>query len=137
MFQWNEEYKMNVDEIDIQHKKLFEIGNRAYQVYKSIDVLNRHREIVEILNELKAYIIYHFSCEEAYLINIQSDNLDNHKRAHKLFIDRVEALIQELKDMGENREYDEETTFIAEILYFIFEWIDMHILKVDVLYAKK
>lgn len=32
MIQWKDDYKIGIDKINEQHKKLFEIANRAYDI---------------------------------------------------------------------------------------------------------
>lgn len=39
MIKWKEDYIIGVDKIDEQHKKLFEIANKAYKLLKNEFVL--------------------------------------------------------------------------------------------------
>ena len=63
-FDWKKEYNLNIEEIDKQHKKLMEIGKRAYDI-AIID--DGYDEIMTIIDELLEYTKYHYKYEENML----------------------------------------------------------------------
>jgi hemerythrin len=82
MATWNESYKLDVTEIDNQHKKLFEIFD------KLIDAMSQGKakeNAQTILAELDAYARTHFSNEEKYMQQFNYPDLNDHKEAHQFF----------------------------------------------------
>ena len=61
LFEWYNKYSVNNEEIDNQHKALFNIFNRLYD-YCMANEPNTTLEL--IISELVAYTKYHFSAEE-------------------------------------------------------------------------
>ena len=53
IIKWKEEYSLGVEKIDQQHRKLFEIAGRAYELLKDELRIDKYDEIVAILEELK------------------------------------------------------------------------------------
>ena len=64
MFEMKEEYKLGVPHIDEQHEKLFEIGERAYQLLIDKFSVDKYDKIIEIIEELSDYTVMHFRYEE-------------------------------------------------------------------------
>lgn len=124
MIKWKEEYRIGVDQIDEQHKKLFEIANRAYKLLKNDFYYDKYDHIVEILTELKDYAIYHFQSEEEYMKSIAYRKFLSHKVEHDDFIEKINGV-----DLSVVDERQDEN--ILELLNFIVNWIDGHILGRD------
>ena len=57
MFSMKEEYKLGIPNIDLEHEKLFEIGEKAYQLLKNPYVIDKYSEIVNVIEELKKYTV--------------------------------------------------------------------------------
>ena len=70
MVKWKDEYLIGVPEIDEQHKRLFEIAEKAYDVLQDDYIIDKYDGIVQIIDELKDYAVYHFRSEEEYLTKI-------------------------------------------------------------------
>jgi hemerythrin len=124
MIQWKESYRLGVDEIDDQHKKLFEIANRAYELLKNDFVTDKYDRIVSIIEELKEYTVYHFSFEENYMDSIKYRKLLSHKVIHDDFIAKINEV--DLDNVDENQD-----EYLMGILDFVVEWIEQHILGTD------
>lgn len=124
MIKWKEEYTMGVEHIDEQHRKLFEIAGRAYEVMRNSLSVDKYDQIVAILNELKEYTVYHFHSEEEYMQSIGYKKLLSHKVEHNDFIEKVNSIDLDKID-------EEQDKFILELLDFIVNWIDKHILGMD------
>lgn len=130
MFQWKEHFTCNINEIDKQHKMLLELGAKLYDIVKLKDDIDRYDEIMVILTELKDYTIYHFAAEEKLLEDNGYDSfeLQLHKRQHKSFINKIKQF--------ENQDIDEKQEAITlDMLTFIANWIEQHILKTDQKYS--
>jgi hemerythrin len=129
LFAWRNSFSTNVQDIDDQHKKLFEIGGRLYDIAAAKDGYDHYDEITEVLDELKAYTIYHFGFEEEMMREQGYQNYDIHKIEHDFFIKKIKKL--ENKDLDENQ--DES---VMEMIKFVADWITSHILKTDLQYRE-
>ncbi len=126
MFKWRENYSCNIEEIDKQHKKLLEIGSELSSLIRTRDV-DHYDEIIQLLDELKKYTIYHFQTEEELMEKYGYVGLADHKKVHQNFIDKIKEV--DIKDIDENQK-----GVTMDILVFIADWIEKHILKVDHMY---
>ncbi|SKC48550.1 bacteriohemerythrin [Maledivibacter halophilus] len=127
MFKWKDEYSCNINEIDNQHKKLLEIGLKLSNIIKDKNDLDHYDEIIEVLRELKEYTIYHFKYEEDLMHRHGYKELNGHRLTHEIFVNKIIEI--ENKDIDENQQ-----KVTIEILTFIADWIENHILKVDHMY---
>lgn len=130
MFEMKEKYKIGVANIDLEHEKLFEIGERAYQLLKNPLIIDKFDSIVEIFSELKEYTIYHFADEEKYMESIHYRKLFSQKIDHVDFVKKLQAA--KLSKIDENQ--DEA---IMGILTFLNDWLINHILEKDLLIPVK
>ncbi|SHG82597.1 hemerythrin [Thermosyntropha lipolytica DSM 11003] len=124
MINWKEDYTIGVEHIDEQHRRLFEIAGRAYQVMRDDVSIDKYDQIVAILQELKEYTVYHFQSEEEYMQSIGYKKFLSHKVEHNDFIEKINSIDLEKVD-------EEQDKFILELLDFIVNWIDKHILGMD------
>ena len=119
-----EEYKIGVELIDEQHKKLFELADKAYLLLKDDFSLDKYDKIVHILEELKDYTIFHFKSEEEYMESINYKRLFTQKIEHEKFIKVLEDI--NYRDIDEKQ--DES---LVKMLNFLNEWLTEHILRND------
>lgn len=125
MFQkWDDKYLIGIEEIDEQHKKLFDIANNAYELLKNSFYTDKYDRIVSILEELRDYAIFHFNTEEEYMASIGYKKLFSHKVQHNDFIEKVKKI--KFEEIDENQD-----EYIIGLLEFVVNWIDVHILKND------
>ncbi|MBC2582407.1 bacteriohemerythrin [Clostridium sp. DJ247] len=130
MFKWKAEYETGVDFVDEQHKKLFEIGDRAYELLSNDLYVDKYDRILDIVEELKSYTVFHFTSEEEYLLKEGYKDFFSHKVEHDSFIKKI-------NDVDLNKVDHEQNQYIMELLEFIFKWIDGHILVKDRGYSSK
>lgn len=128
MFLMTSEFFTGIQEIDEQHKKLFDIANRAYAVMQDDFITDKFDHINSILIELKDYTKEHFSNEETYMKSIQYKRMFTQKVEHAKFIEKLENI--DLLAIEEN-----QNKSILEILDFLVNWLKHHILEVDRLIA--
>lgn len=124
MLKWKEEYCIGIEKIDDQHKHLFEIGNRAYELLNDEFKLDKYDNIIEILEELKEYTLYHFNSEEEYMKSISYKGYLQQKVQHDYFIEKMKEV--DLNQIDENQD-----AYLKDLLAFIFEWVLKHILEED------
>ncbi|GLC30726.1 bacteriohemerythrin [Clostridium omnivorum] len=130
MFEWKKEYETKVDKIDEQHKKLFEIGNRLYELIKNDLVIDKYDKIMDIIVELKNYTVFHFQFEENYMMEIGYKKFLSHKVQHDDFI-------KKFNDIDFKKIDNSQDKYMLELMNFIYEWIDGHILGTDMQYVQK
>ena len=128
MIKWKDEYSIGVDSVDEQHKELFEIANRCYDLLKNQLIIDKYGKIIEIIDELKNYTIYHFKAEEGYMQEISYKKFLSQKVAHNDFLEKMDNIDVEQIDDGQNE-------YLIGILDFVSEWLVEHILKEDKLIA--
>lgn len=130
MLRWKDDYLIGVEEIDNQHKKLFEIGEKAYDLLKNDMMIDKYDRIIEVLNELKEYAVFHFKSEEEYMLSINYKRFFSHKIEHDKFIKTV-------SDVDLNKVDEDQNAYLLSILEFVVNWTGEHILQNDKLIAGK
>ena len=128
IFPWNDNFATGIEAIDVQHRRLIEllnklVGHLAFQTEAP--------ELNLVFDELKAYTVVHFGCEEEIWHGVfRDDSWETwHKNAHTDFITQV---IQ-LKEQKGGKTLDE---IIEEIVTFLTHWLALHILESDKRMAK-
>ena len=127
VFKWKDSFCINIEEIDKQHKKLFEIGARVYDVLSLDDGYDHYDQIIEIINELKDYTVYHFNYEEELMKKYGYEGLEEQHFQHVFFIKKLERIANKDIDV-----HQKDST--VEIMEFLADWISSHILKSDIKY---
>jgi hemerythrin-like metal-binding domain len=113
-----------VKQIDEQHEKLFEIADRAYKLLTNDFISDKYDKIIEIIGELKEYTLFHFKSEEEYMLSIGHRRFLSHKVEHENFIKDIDNI--DLYKIDSNQDQS-----VKEILEFVVNWIDIHILNQD------
>ena len=129
MYEMKDEYKIGVEKIDEQHKKLFELADKAYMLLKDEFTIDKYDKIVQIINELKDYTVFHFKSEEEYMESINYKRMFSQKIEHDKFIKTFEEI--DLTHVDQNQDVS-----LIKMLAFLNEWLTEHILKSDKLIGK-
>ena len=85
---------------------------------------DKYDEIMGVLEQLRNYTIQHFSDEEEYMTSINYESLDAQKKAHQMFVDKLNDI--NLDDMDDNQQQ-----YLVELVDFLLMWLVNHILKMD------
>ena len=123
-FAFTEKYVIGVEQIDEEHKRLFEIIGEANAVLHNDFLYDKFDQISNILGELVEYTKVHFADEEAYMESINYEGLEAQKRAHAMFVEKIENI--NLDDVDDNQD-----EYLKGLLNFLLDWLVNHILKVD------
>ena len=119
MVKWEPRYSLGLDEIDEQHKWLFEIINKIWQaIVDRADYL----QIIVLITELEVYAQEHFSAEEALMAETGYPGMAQHKEAHLRFIERVAA---------EKAAAEKSRQLSLDLVHFLKDWLTHHILTTD------
>lgn len=129
MYEFKEEYKTGIEFIDEQHKKLFEIADKTYYLLKDEFSIDKYDKIIELINELKDYTVFHFKSEEEYMESINYKRMFTQKIEHEAFIKKIEEI--DFNKIDENQD-----EYIVELLEFLNNWLANHICTNDKLIGK-
>lgn len=124
MFEWKDEYSVNIREIDEQHKQLVAMINELHEAMmqqRGQDVLGG------LLNNLVSYCNNHFATEERLMEAHGYPDYAPHKTKHKKMTAKVLELNNDLKSGKRN--------ITIEVSQFLKDWLDKHILGTDKKYA--
>ena len=124
MYEFKEEYKTGIDFIDDQHKVLFEIADKTYNLLKNDFTLDKYDKIVTLIEELQNYTIFHFNAEEKYMESINYKRMFTQKIEHDAFIKRI-------KDVDFKKIDHDQDEYIINILQLLNDWLTGHIFEND------
>lgn len=124
MFEMKDEYLVGIEMIDEEHRKLFEIAEKTYQLLHNEYLADKYDNISDILQELKDYTIEHFQHEEEYMEKIQYKRMFTQKMQHRAFIQKLE----EYSSWNLDRSQDD---VIQDIFKFLTDWLTKHIYESD------
>lgn len=116
---WSNSFTLNIPEIDNQHKKFFELFDGASSGFENKTPEQLERVIIELEN----YMEYHFQTEEKLMEDAGYESIENHKKQHSFFINRV-------KEMRLEFEYINPLLF-EKITTFIKKWFVSHVIAGD------
>jgi hemerythrin len=124
MIAWSDEFSVDIQEIDEQHKCLVGLINKLYEALARKDSAD---VIEQVFDELIRYTRVHFSVEECLMRLFDYEGYEEHKKIHDKIVDRVNILQAQFKagDHGVG----------MELLYFLKDWLMDHIQRVDKKYA--
>ena len=116
--QFGDEFLVGIDEIDAEHRRLFEIAGR---VYDSLDASDAAAVAVtrEAVTELLDYTKTHFTHEEALMEAAAYPELEEHRELHR-------HLISQAHDMEMRVEFGDNYVPV-ELSHFLYNWLVRHI----------
>jgi hemerythrin-like metal-binding protein len=121
---WNDHYSVKVPEIDDQHKKLIALANQLYDAMRA----GKGRDVLgPVLTELVEYTAYHFESEERLMLQHAYPEHDEHKELHDSMAEKARQLRDDFRQGQESRAMD--------VMLFLSNWLNIHILEVDMRYA--
>ncbi len=125
LFTWTDDFSVEVEAMDNQHKKLFNLINELYDALndgKGTDIMNK------VVKELVDYTKVHFKEEEEILEKINYGELGKQKEMHKVFIDKLNDL--------KGKVLTGNITAPMQTMSFLKDWLAKHIKVEDKKYAK-
>jgi len=124
MFEWKDEYSVQIPSIDAQHRNLFRIGaelNEAMRTGQGKAVLSK------TLDRLVQYTVVHFDTEERLMRQHGYPELAAHKAEHDALTTKVKEFQAELESG--------RALITVQLLQFVRDWLDHHIQGSDQKYA--
>ncbi len=122
LIDWQENYKVDVEELDEQHAQLIRLANL---LHGAIEGAKTKKEIKDNLRNLFDFAAYHFGNEEAYLEDIAYADIDSQKQEHKRFMDELNAFQKKLSTKAKD--------FSSE-MGTIKTWLHHHFTNTDAAY---
>ena len=129
MYEMKPEYYTGIEFIDQEHKKLFDIANKAFDLLTNEFIPDKYDYIMELINELKDYAKYHFDHEETYMSSIKYKRFLSQKVAHDDFIEKISQYESQIVD-------ERQRDSLLELCEFLTTCLVEHIYKQDKLIAE-
>ncbi|GAB6106483.1 bacteriohemerythrin [Fusibacter bizertensis] len=130
MIQWEQQYELGIKSIDDQHKRLIEITSELSVILtNAASGEDIYDQMVEIIQEITDYTVYHFRYEEAIFEKIDFEFKEAHIKEHNDLIAQIEGL--DLRAVDED-----QITYGKKILKFLITWVFKHISGSDFLYRE-
>lgn len=124
LISWKDKYETHIETLDEQHKKLVKMINELHDSMKSgasVEVCHK------ILKEVVEYTDYHFKSEEKLFQKHNYPDAIRHKKEHD---DLRAKAIEHLNNYKEK-----PLSSSLEVMIFLKEWLNHHILEVDMKYS--
>jgi len=123
--EWSNEYSLHIEQIDVQHRKLFTL---AGEILVATEKKSPVSVIEKLLGELHKAADAHFKHEETVLKDNGYPGLEDHRKIHKGLIGELERLSSRFRV--------EKRVALPELLKFLREWLVRHTLTVDRKYIR-
>ena len=121
---WRDEYSVNIESIDRQHKKLINLIN---MLQTTVDYSTGEEFERECLAAVVEYTKTHFVYEEGLMRQYGYPDFEAHKAQHQKMIDKVNDLLAEYEKHPENA--------MKDTLDFLKQWLIRHINGTDKQYS--
>ncbi|MCH5251712.1 MAG: hemerythrin family protein [Lachnospiraceae bacterium] len=131
MFHFTEDCILGMEEIDNEHRHLFDLINQVMGMVQSEYKGDQYSDIKELLDELEEYADMHFAHEEAYMEEICDPELIIQRPQHMFFRESVmEYMVQNIDDD------ESQQMLLEELMHFLAKWLYHHILGSDIMIGK-
>lgn len=131
MFEFTNDCLIGHEDLDQDHRKMFELLNRGIYVLQDEFIVDKYDLIKDIFNELLDYSNTHFAREEAYMMQIRDAELIMQRVQHNHFRNELWKLVGKNID-----EFDDQMEVLNETMNFLTEWLYQHIIGSDALIGK-
>ena len=122
--EWNPKYSVDIKEIDMHQKKMFELFNRLIDIKES---KSDAKAYINMISEINDYSKLYFGTEEKYLKKEGYPDFTSHSKAHRQFIKSFISLRREISEDIENLSDD--------VINELINWLINHIVTFDSCYV--
>jgi hemerythrin len=132
MFNFTYDCILGVEQIDDEHRHLFDLMNKImYMLRDGYYMPDRYADIKAILVELEEYADEHFRHEEEYMEKIRDPEIYRQRAQHMVFHDKVrDWSFLQIDDIEEQR------AALEDMMQFLAQWLYHHILSSDIMIGK-
>ncbi len=124
MYEFKEEFLTGIEEIDREHRRLFEIASELYDLKCEEFIPDKYDNIRHILEELRDYTLTHFEHEEAYMKSIGYRKMFTQVSQHNALKETISGWDLDAID-------EDQDEAIEEMLRLVTDWLVNHILNED------
>lgn len=123
--EWHDEYSVNVEQLDFQHRKLSNMLNNLHKVFQE---KGKKPALEGLMEEMAGAFKEHFSDEEKYMSKIKYSALASHKQEHETLLRTIKSFRKKIQTCGEKLRME----FFNLLKYRLL----MHVLCEDKKYAE-
>lgn len=124
MFEWRNEFSVQIGSVDAQHKMLFGLAN---ELYTAMTAGRSKASLARILDRLVQYTKVHFAHEERLMQLHGYPAFQAHKAEHDALTSKV---LQFQQDFAGGR-----VNMSVQLLQFLRDWLERHIQGSDRRYS--
>lgn len=124
-YEWEEKYSVGIQSIDNQHKEIFGLLDKLFESLKSGKAPVTTNTII---TELENYAVAHFHKEEFFFRQFNYADSADHINEHRQFIEKILVIKADARSG--------KLTSSFELINFLKNWIEHHILVVDMKYRE-
>ena len=128
MYEFTEDCMIHVEEIDNEHRRLFQMIHEAVALVDSTDDVQVIAS--NLIKNLKDYAATHFAHEEAYMERMNDPELELQKKAHAAFTAKINAFEPDTSTPEALR------ASLKGLLEYLVRWLYRHILSSDMMIGK-
>ena len=123
---WSKEFSVEVESIDKQHQKLFDMLNEMHDAMRA----GKGRQLVPaILKSLISYCCEHFTAEEAFMKQANYPHFAIHKAEHDKLKNEVAKMVNDFESGNAS------SVLSMELQNFLCDWLQSHIRNSDKRYS--
>lgn len=126
MYQFTDDLRIGIPEIDEEHRQLFALVNEVLDAL-SLEDADFRQLALDLLDRLKKYAATHFAHEEEYMKKIHDPELSSQQQEHQDFVTYVNTVHMERLDN------ERVKPAFEELLKYLSNWLFRHIIGSDAL----
>lgn len=131
MFEFTEDCIIGIDQIDDEHRHLFELLHNAMDMLQNDYAADQYEDLKNPMMELSDYAEQHFADEEAYMEQIRDHELILQRSQHMIFREKIHGWSFENID-----DTEDQKRVLGELISFLARWLYHHILSSDMMIGK-
>lgn len=131
MFQFTDDCRTGIRQIDEEHQALFELLNEAHTLAMTVYGGDYFDQMKDMLRRLDDYAEQHFQHEEDYMVQIRDPELILQRTQHDFFRHKICTF-----SVANIDEEEEQRRVLADLVEFLAKWLYRHILSSDILIGK-
>ena len=127
--EWTEELSVGVPELDAQHRRWIEMINELHDTLLHGSADDLVTVTGRMLQGMADYVAEHFRTEEAYMERVGFEGVEEHRRVHRRFSQRVQRYLEE---------HESGVTLLnTSLMKELMNWLTDHIAAMDKQYAPR
>ena len=119
---WEPKYSVHLEELDAQHRKLFEITNEL------VDAWEGGGDAFPVLKALVDYLSIHFHTEHMAMKKAEYPGFLGHSHEHQAFNEKMGDFIKSYRD--------ESPTLMSDMVVYLRNWVFTHTCEIDQVYGR-